>query len=388
MSAAPASNVRRLVPMADIVGGLAVRIESLTRELLPRGRREGHEWSVGSLAGEPGSSMKVHLGGLKSGLWHDWASGAGGDALDLVADVLFRGDKKLAVRWALTWLGYQSGEAPVALKKDVDARAAPGQGDEEEARRRGAAFRMWLSAQAALKGTAAELYLLGRGIDLAELGRQPRALRFHPHLWNERSQRHWPALVAGINRADPGGSRQVAVHRTWLTPDGMKAPIADDAGKSEAKLSYGSYRGGYIPIWRGAGGKSLKDAAAGSAVWLTEGIEDGLSIALLTGGAERVLATVSLSNMGSLALPPAIATVVIAAQNDPWWSDKTERGHGAAKGLDRAIRHFQGEGREVRLWRPPASSHGGAHGAAGEASGKDANDYLRQLASEGGNKCA
>jgi len=91
--------------------------------------------------------------------------------------------------------------------------------DAGEAVRSRAAARLYFEGQPALVGTLAERYLLGRAIELLALGRQPRALPFHPALWNSGSRRAWPALLARIS--GPDGSI-VAVHRTWLgeRPDG------------------------------------------------------------------------------------------------------------------------------------------------------------------------
>ncbi|TJY59421.1 toprim domain-containing protein [Sinimarinibacterium sp. CAU 1509] len=66
---------------------LASRVEDVCRELLPAGKREGHEWRVGSVHGESGKSMGVHLVGEKAGVWSDFASGDSGDLLDLWAQV-------------------------------------------------------------------------------------------------------------------------------------------------------------------------------------------------------------------------------------------------------------------------------------------------------------
>lgn len=353
MSAAPA---RRLVQIGEIVAGLAARADALAGELLPQGRREGHEWRVGSLAGEPGRSLAVHLGGGKAGVWSDFSSGECGDALDLVAGVLYRGDKKKAVAWALAWLGYDGGKAPHPAPLPARGeRQQPGDGEH-----RGAALRIWFGAQPQLRGTLAETYLAWRGIGLDRLGRQPGALRFASRL-KHPSGNFWPALVAGINR----GSDMVAVHRTWLAPDGRgkAAAPAGHEGPWDAKMTLGSYRGGLIPLWRGASGRPLKEAPPGDVLVLSEGIEDGLSCALAM-PEYRVAAAVSLANMGSIELPPAIATVIIAAQNDPWFDPRQGREHSTRRGLDRAIRHFQRQGKTVRLARPP----GGA---------KDMNDLLR-----------
>lgn len=69
-----------------------------------------------------------------------------------------------------------------------------------------------------------------------------------------------------------------------------------------------------------------------------------------------MLAAVSLSNMAGLVLPPAIATVILCADND---GDNQQ----AAALVDRAARRFASEGRGLRIARA--------------AIGKDFNDTLR-----------
>ena len=94
----------RLVEIAEIVGMLARSAPELCRELFPAGVREGQEYRIGSLAGEKGRSMAIHVGGARAGVWSDFATGQAGDALDLVAYALFAGDKKKAIRWARSFL--------------------------------------------------------------------------------------------------------------------------------------------------------------------------------------------------------------------------------------------------------------------------------------------
>lgn len=334
-----------------IAAMLANRIEPLCAELLPAGIREGAEWRIGSIAGEPGRSMAVHLRGAKAGVWYDWAAGIGGDALDLAAQVLFRGDKRQAVRWARAWLRIDPADpASVAVQRreEVKRREAA---EAENTKRQRQAARIFLAARASLAGTPAELYLRGRAIDLVQLGRQPRALRFHPKLWNAETRRPWPALVAAIVGAE---GQLTAVHRTWLMPDGSgKAPLRDP------KMTLGRYAGGAIRLWRGASAKPLRDAPPSETVLIAEGIEDGLSAAVAA-PEYRVLAAVSLANLANLWLPPVITGVVILAQNDP-------PGSPAARALDRAIAGFRQQGRRVRLARPPAPV-------------KDINDLLRGAA--------
>ena len=63
---------------------LAQRAETICRELLPRGRRNGHDWVAADLSGAPGDSLRVCLSGEKVGVWSDFATGqSGGDLLDL-----------------------------------------------------------------------------------------------------------------------------------------------------------------------------------------------------------------------------------------------------------------------------------------------------------------
>lgn len=72
--------------MSDIVEikrMLADRAQAVAEMLLPGGRRDGQEWRAGSIDGEKGQSLGVHLHGAKAGIWQDFATGEGGDLLDL-----------------------------------------------------------------------------------------------------------------------------------------------------------------------------------------------------------------------------------------------------------------------------------------------------------------
>ena len=70
-----------------IAGRLAAQAESFVRELLPNGKRDGNEWVVGSLDGEEGKSLKVHLAGDFAGKWKDWSTDDHGDLIDLFAQI-------------------------------------------------------------------------------------------------------------------------------------------------------------------------------------------------------------------------------------------------------------------------------------------------------------
>lgn len=350
----------RVPGAADVARMLAADMPGLVAELLPAARRHGREAVVGSIHGEAGGSLSICLAGPRAGIWADFAAGTGGDALDLVAAVLFRGDKSAAWRWGLRRLGYTPpGEAtggnppppPPPPPGPAPARAAM---DAEAMARRRQALALFIEA-APLTGTCpASRYLEARGIALAELGRIPRALRFHPRCWCSELRAPLPALVAAIIGAD---GEHLATHRVYLAEDAgtwRKAPLRD------AKKALGSFAGGFIPLWRGASGKPLSAAEDGAAVVVAEGIETGLSVALVAPEL-RVLAAVSLSNLARLALPEAVRIVTIAADNDAPDSP-------AAAALARAVERFAAERREVRIARSPT--------------GKDFNDAIAATAAE------
>ncbi len=72
---------------AELAALLARDAEGIARMLLPNGKREGAEWRAGSVDGDAGKSLGVHLTGQKAGVFCDFATGEGGDLLDLWAAV-------------------------------------------------------------------------------------------------------------------------------------------------------------------------------------------------------------------------------------------------------------------------------------------------------------
>jgi twinkle protein len=84
---------------------LCGNIESVLKCLFPNGKIIRGEFCVGSLAGEEGKSLKIHLGGSKKGFWCDFAgSKKGKTLLGLWAEVL-NGDFAKACREAKEFLG-------------------------------------------------------------------------------------------------------------------------------------------------------------------------------------------------------------------------------------------------------------------------------------------
>lgn len=338
---------------------LAAQIRDLVQLLLPDGREERGEWVARNptRADRNPGSFRIHLHGSRAGVWADFATDDAGDALNLVAYVRYGGNLRDALAWARNYLGLATGPVPEEVRRTLPPPPSDDERAAEEAARREAAQRIWLAGRPALRGTPVAEYLARRGIDLARLGRQPRALRFHPELWNRESQAHWPAMVAAVT--DDAGAH-VATHRTWLAlREGAwrKAPLAD------AKMSLGTVFGGSIRLWRGASGRALKDAPEGDRVAIAEGIETALSVAIACPEL-RVLCAVSLGNMANIALPPAVGTVILCADHDV--VDDSPGARQRHNALARAIAHYREGGRDVRLAMP-------------DVAGADWNDILQNV---------
>lgn len=200
------------------------------------------------------------------------------------------------------------------------------------AERQAASKRLWLGSTSCV-GTAAALYLAGRGIGHAAAS---DALRFRgdcPHPEGGR----WPALIALVQDA---AGQPIAAHRTFLTLAGRKASVAP------VKASIG-------PVWGGA----VRLDPAGPALVIGEGIETAASAGLLLG--LPAWAAISAGNLArGLVLPPDVRDVVIAADHD---AGPRRPGQDAAEA---AAARWRTEGRRVRIATP-------------DAPGQDFNDVLQ-----------
>ncbi len=92
---------------SEISRQLAQNVDTVVHELLPNGKRQGQEWCIGSVAGEDGNSLKVHLTGDRAGKWKDFSSSdKGGDLLDLYCAVNSVNMAE-AIKWGYQWLGIE-----------------------------------------------------------------------------------------------------------------------------------------------------------------------------------------------------------------------------------------------------------------------------------------
>ena len=129
---------------------------------------------------------------------------------------------------------------------------------------------------------------------------------------HRESGQSFPAIVAAMIGAD---NQFIAIHRTFLAPDGFgKAPV-EPVRKIWPRFGG---TGAAVHLWRGETGLPA-DKAAKQGLWdslaLTEGIEDGLSVAI--GCPElRVWCVGALGNMAAIRLPPCCGEAIVFADND------------------------------------------------------------------------
>lgn len=88
----------------EIAELLARNVDGVVRQLLPQGKRQGHEWRCGSIGGEPGESLGVHMTGDKAGVWSDFSTGQSGDLIGLWMAVR-GGSLREACKEAMDYLG-------------------------------------------------------------------------------------------------------------------------------------------------------------------------------------------------------------------------------------------------------------------------------------------
>lgn len=361
-------HTRSMIDLDRLEQMLVDRIDSLVPELLPNGGREGAEWVAPSIEGTSTRSLSVHMKGGKVGVWTDFAlhsaglrDGYAGGLLGLIAYVKFGRQIKPAIGWAKSWLGIADDASWQAALRQPPSRTRETRARDsqmEDERKRSAAKSIWARQAAPLTfDDIAGTYLFNRAIDLRSFPRVPAALRFHPEL-RHMSGLSFPALVGAIHR----GGEMVGVHRIWLSWDGAgKAhlPLGRDGKPGKAKMALGPYAGGCIRLWRGGSGTRLADCPPDDTVMVCEGIEDGLSVALLRPDA-RVLVAISLANMAAIELPAQLRAVTLVADND---ADPRAR-----ESFARAVAAHQSAGRRVNIAR--------------SAVGKDFNDWLQALAAE------
>lgn len=319
MSAFPRGNLTA----AEISRLLAARIESLVPDLFPSGHREGREWCVGSLTGEPGNSLGIHLTGSKAGIWRDFGGvEKGGDALALVTAALALTTTE-AMDWARRWLGLSAGG--VELPRQTAPAPKPGKASPDPDRWQ----HPWRAARP-IRGTLAEIYLARRNLHFDDP--EARVLRFAARRARKAPGaadgefQYLPALLVALSDMRTG--LQCGVINTFLLPDGRDR-IRDKKGKTTTGRS-GDAVVLLSPFCEPTDGLTI-----------CEGTETG--IALLMAGLAPVWACGGL--LASFPVIGGIECLTIAADAD-------EPGNHKAAAV--APRWCQA-GREIAIIKPPAS---------------------------------
>jgi hypothetical protein len=329
---------------SDVASQLRGAIETLAREILPDGRREGREWRG---TGPDGGKWCVVLSGSKAGVFLNTGEGLAGDPLELIRYGRCNGDKRAAYEWALAWLGYGGADRPADAPRRPVAPRQPPRDDTEKIQ--GAARAMFINAKPFAWDNPAGLYLIARGITPGAITWPLRALRFAPSIYHP-SGRHMPAMIAAV--IEPSSGKFVATHRTWLRQDGA---TWRKASERPSKASLGPVLGGVIALSRGPTGKTLPKAEAPDAALIAEGIENALSVA--PGFPERrALAGISSGNIPAIDLPAGITDVMLIR-------DRDGENDAVRASVQRALSRWIDEGRTTNVWEPPPGF-------------KDANDWL------------
>jgi putative DNA primase/helicase len=179
--------------------------------------------------------------------------------------------------------------------------------------------KLWQTSQPA-SGTIVETYLNRRGITCSI----PASIRLLAKCWHKPTDRNYPAMLAMVTPWQ--GSPVVALHRTYLKPDGSGK--IDDP---QAKMILGPVKGCSVHL-----------AEPGSLLAVTEGIETALSVYQATG--ISTWAALSCGGIKNLILPPwpQAQEVIICADHD-------------SPGLEAATHtaeQWVREGRKVRIAKP------------------------------------
>jgi hypothetical protein len=313
---------------------LAEICEQVCQAALPDCRFEGGE--LRGHAASDGALWKVATRGRKRGLALNTADpDQSGDLLDLVTNALCGGDRRAGYRWALQFVdGAVSQPVAIAapLARDPEAAAAV------DAERR---KQYWGWYQRALPGPGSprDAYLAGRGLT-RELIALPECLRFFPrcrYVFDEKSRMwtHRPAMLAPIT--DPLSGEFRSLHATYLEPT---AGGWRKVSSKPARKCWGSISGGVIEL----SVVPLREAPEGAGCLIGEGIENVLSAALVRPELLAV-AGISVNNLPKIMLPPQIALVVLAIDDD---GEKTQ----LAAVLEKAIDRWRREGRGAETMVP------------------------------------
>ena len=228
----------------------------------------------------------IALAGERAGDWIDFDDNQGGGPLSTLEHAT-----GLTGRALIEYAAELAGSAPVNGASHPIAETLS---KEQRAENIAREIELILARTVPLGGTAGETYLAGRGLQVPDTP----DLLFHPDLtyWDTRTG--YPALIAIVRDA---AGEQIAIHRTYLAPDG-----SGKADVPKPRMMLGSVAGGAV---------RLGDVGEHGVVGLAEGIETALSV-MQACPALPVWAALSSGNLEQVVLPPEITRVVLLADHD------------------------------------------------------------------------
>ncbi|SDM52802.1 Uncharacterized domain associated with phage/plasmid primase [Oryzisolibacter propanilivorax] len=290
MSTAPGPSHARVLPIESAVGstldGLApalaaagLRVDSIEPERLMRCPVDGDR------RGQTSGAYRLFTDGRPAAPWWNWKAGTSG-----------------------VWVADGPPLTP-AQQQHQRQRIAQAQRERqhEQARQWQAQLpkliHQWNAAQPLTEHCAAGIYLARRGLPVPVGDALP--LRFVPQLdyWDGPERvGGYPALLAAVT--DPTGAL-VALHRTYLTEDGHKAPLPT---AKKLTRTAGPLAGSAIKVWP----PLLRDGAL--VLGLAEGIETALAASVLAG--IPVWPCVSAHGLASFEPPAGVQRIYVFADHD------------------------------------------------------------------------
>lgn len=308
-----------------IVAGLRTATASWVPRHFPCGRRNGDEWRLANILGaapRKTGSCVITLTGAHAGDWIDFETNEGGGPLS-------------ALEYATGLSGRALIEYAAELAGSVAVRSTPVPSSSDRSKDARHEIDIVLARCLPVRGTPVEAYLAGRGLAVPDLS----DLLFHPDLTYWETRTGYPALVAVVRNA---GGEAVAIHRTYLAPNG--------SGKADVlkpRMMLGPVSGGAV---------QLAPISGDGVLGLAEGIETALSV-MQACPELPVWAVLSAGNLERVILPSDATSIVLLADHD-------ESGAGL-EAARKAAERLTAEGRQVWLAAPPRA-------------GDDFNDLLHR----------
>lgn len=285
------------------------------------------------------AALKSELGEAGRSLWDEWRAGRGDDeAKDVWRSIKPHRTNGITIK-TLFYLAIQNGWKPSNDHKETDLSSLREQAQQEAAeserlqqsqwqQQKPRLVSLWDKAQPITGSDPAGRYLLNRGLSVPN---DAMALRYIPELdyWNNGIRTTFPAMLAAVTSPE---SELVALHRTYLTHSGHKAPVP-----CPKKLTPpgGSLQGAAIRLSM----PTLRNNRL--SLGIAEGIETALAAEILSG--VPVWSCISTSGLKSFVVPADVQNLYIFGDRD-----ENEAGQKAALCLSKRVAGKV----TVRIWIP------------------------------------